>query len=321
MPVPVWLDTDPGIDDAVAIGLAARSPEIVLAGVSTTYGNTSVDKATRNARHLLQRVGRDDVPVWSGAAGPLCRPPQYAEETHGPEGFGYAGELPAWRPERVEAPQRLLTALATAPDPLHVVALGPLTNLALALALDAPLCRRQIAQMIWMGGSAGAPGNTTPVSEFNAWCDPEAVRAVLLHSRAPGDGSEGIPLSIVGLDVTRQMLLPAADVERACAGGAEVRWWGDLWRFYVEFHRQYEGLDGCILNDPLAVALLLHPEWGQALPVRVDVDCGDGLTRGQTICDRFGLTGKPANAAVYLSVDAGQAMRFSLQRATGGIDL
>jgi inosine-uridine nucleoside N-ribohydrolase len=346
MPIPVWIDTDPGIDDAVAIALAVRSPELAVAGLSTVYGNTSVGKATRNARHLLRRLGRDDLPVWAGAAAPLCRPARFAEETHGPEGFGYAAGLPPAAREAVEAPVRFLAHLRSAPEPVTVIALGPLTNLALALALDGPLCRRQVREIIWMGGSAGAPGNTTPVSEWNAWCDPEAARAVLLQTRpSPAAGAPtrdagaptrdagaptrnagaaapdaGISFRMVGLDVTRRMLLPAQAVARAGALGGEAPWWASLWQFYVEFHRQAEGLDGCIVNDPLAVALLLHPEWGDAAAMHVSVETAGDLTRGQTICDRWEMTRLPPNAAVYLAADGEAALRFSLERAMGGID-
>ncbi|MDF2627144.1 MAG: iunH [Symbiobacteriaceae bacterium] len=289
-----------------------------MLAVTTVYGNGEVQVTTRNARHLLERLGVRGVPVYAGAARPLVREPAVAVETHGEEGLGYAvvpegratgagagagGTLP------VEAPGALLRLLATAGEPVTVVALGPLTNLALALALDRDLCCRAIREIVWMGGSAGAPGNTTPVSEFNAWCDPEAARAVL---------ASPVPVRMVGLDATRCVFLPAALAARMAAHpDPEVRWWAEMWRFYVDFHRRSEGLEGCIMNDPLAVGLLVRPDLGRWAPMYVEVDCGWGLTRGQTICDRYGFTGRPATTQVCLEADGEGALALALDRALG----
>jgi purine nucleosidase len=310
MALPIIIDTDPGIDDALAIALAVRSPELNLLAVTTTYGNGPVVTTTRNARHLLRRLGAGGVPVYPGAQRPLVREPAFATETHGDQGLGYA-DVPDTEPVAgaVVAPGALLKLLADAAEPVTVVALGPLTNLALALALDRERCSRCIREIAWMGGSAGAPGNTTPVSEFNAWCDPEAARAVMDSS---------IPVRMVGLDATRCVFMGADLVERL-AGHAdpEVRWWAGMWRFYVEFHRRSERLEGCILNDPLAVGLLIRPELGRWAEMYVEVDTGWALTRGQTLCDRFGFAGRPANAAVCLEADGEGALRLALERALG----
>ncbi|HLN63902.1 MAG TPA: nucleoside hydrolase, partial [Symbiobacteriaceae bacterium] len=161
----------------------------------------------------------------------------------------------------------------------------------------------------WMGGSAGAPGNTTPVSEYNSWSDPEAALCVL---------ESGIPVRMVGLDATRCVFMPGALVERLRRhDDPEVRWWAEMWRFYVEFHERSERLSGCVMNDPLAIALLLDPGLGRWADMYVTVDCGPGLTRGQTICDRFGFAGRPANAAVCLEADGERALAMALERALG----
>jgi len=304
------IDTDPGIDDALAIALAVRSPELQVLALTTTYGNGEVGATTRNARHLLERLGAGQIPVYPGAARPLVRAPAVATDTHGDEGLGYAA-IPtrSKAAEAVEAPDAILRLLEGASEPVTVVALGPLTNLALALALDRQLCLRSIREIVWMGGSAGAPGNTTPVSEFNAWCDPEAARAVLDCT---------IPVRMVGLDATRCVFMDAALVDRLGAHpDPEIRWWADMWRFYVEFHRRSERLEGCIMNDPLAVGLLVRPELGRWAPMYVEVDCGWGLTRGQTLCDRFGFTGHTANARVCLEADGPGALALALERALG----
>ncbi|HYG59633.1 MAG TPA: nucleoside hydrolase [Symbiobacteriaceae bacterium] len=310
MPIPIIIDTDPGIDDALAIAMAVRSPELRVLAVTTVYGNAPVDVAARNALHLLQRLKVEGVTVYAGAARPLVRELACAVETHGEEGLGYAAVPPRLaQVPRVAAPQVIIRLLQGSPEPVTVVALGPLTNLALALALERERCLRSIREIVWMGGSAGAPGNTTPVSEFNAWCDPEAARCVL---------ESGIPIRMVGLDATRCVFMkaPLVDALRQHAD-PEIRWWAEMWRFYVDFHRRAERLEGCVMNDPLAVALLLRPALGKWQQMYVEVDCGWGLTRGQTLCDRFGMTGRPANASVCLQADGEAALALALERGLG----
>jgi len=311
MALPVIIDTDPGIDDALALALAVRSPELDLLAVTTTYGNATAAVTTRNARHLLERLGASGVPVRPGAARPLIRGLSVAADTHGEEGLGHAptpavGSVPG---PFVEAPLAMLEVLRQESRPVTIIALGPLTNLALALAIDRERCLQAIGEVIWMGGSAGAPGNTTPVSEFNAWCDPEAAYAVM---------EAGLPIRMVGLDATRCVFLPQETVERLWRHpDPEVRWWAEMWRFYVEFHQRSERLDGCIMNDPLAVALALRRDWGRWADMYVTVDCGWGLTRGQTLCDRFGHTGEPANASVCLEASGRDVLALALERALG----
>jgi purine nucleosidase len=304
---PVILDTDPGIDDALALAMAMRSPELRVLAITTVFGNGPVAITTRNAHHLLQRLGSSAVPVYAGAARPLVRDPVFAVETHGQEGLGHAALPPLSDSAlNVEAPQAILRVLAESEEPVTIVALGPLTNLALAIALDRTRFCDRVREVIWMGGSAGAPGNTTPVSEFNSWSDPEAVRAVL--------GSM-VPVRMVGLDATRSLVMPGAwaeEMERST--DPEIRWWAEMWRFYIEFHRQSERLEGCIMNDPLAIALLLQPDLVLWASMPVEVVCSDDLLRGQTLCDRFGFTGKRANAAVCLRADGDRALRLALQR-------
>jgi purine nucleosidase len=305
----VIIDTDPGIDDALAIALAVRSPELDVLALTTVYGNGPVAATTRNARHLLGRLGAPSIPVFAGAGRPLVREPAFALETHGEGGLGNASVPAVAEDLSVEAPGAMLSLLEEAGAPVTVVALGPLTNLALALALDRDLCRAAIGEVIWMGGSAGAPGNTTPVSEWNAWCDPEAARSVF---------ESGLPIRMVGLDATRCVLLESQVVD-GFAGHAdpEVRWWAQMWQFYVDFHRRSEKLEGCIMNDPLAVAVLLRPELGRFEPMYVEVDCGWALTRGQTLCDRFGLAGREANARVCLEAEGSAVLDLALARGLG----
>lgn len=269
--VPVVIDTDPGIDDALALLLAARWERCRLLAVTTTYGNTTLDLATRNARLVLARAGAEPL-VLQGWDRPLERPLVTAKETHGAEGIG---DLTGATPEPVyPSGSALRDALRAAREPVTLVTLGPLTNLALALRLDAGLVRAQVSRHVMMGGNLEAAGNTGPHSEFNVWCDPEAAEAVF----AAGLGTE-----MVGLDVTRQLVIPGAAVHAlATHADSDAQWLGRLLGFYVRFHEEVEGLRGAVINDPLAVALAVAPGLGTADPVPIAVDRSDGPLRGRT---------------------------------------
>jgi inosine-uridine nucleoside N-ribohydrolase len=269
---PLVIDTDPGIDDVLALILAARWPACDLRVVAASYGNTTLDRAARNARLALARGGRPDVMVLPGADRPLLRPLVTAKETHGPEGLGdHAAEAP---PLTHPSPGALRDALRAAREPVTLVTLGPLTNLAHALRLDPELVRARVRKHVMMGGSIAARGTASPAAEFNVWCDPEAAAEVF----AAGLGTE-----MVGMDVTRRLVIPAAAVAKL-AGHADpdAAWLGHLIGFYVRFHREYEQLAGAVINDPLAVALALEPGWGTAESVPVCVDRSAGEGRGRT---------------------------------------
>jgi inosine-uridine nucleoside N-ribohydrolase len=168
----------------------------------------------------------------------------------------------------------LRDALRAAGEPVTLVTLGPLTNLAMALRLEPGLVRSTVTRHVAMGGNIEAPGNTGPHSEFNVWCDPEAADEVL-RARL---GTE-----LVGLDVTRQLVIPETAVQALAAHpDPEARWFGQLLAFYVRFHRSQEGLAGAVINDPLAVALAVEPSWGRADSVPIRVDLSDGPLRGRT---------------------------------------
>jgi pyrimidine-specific ribonucleoside hydrolase len=296
--LPVLIDTDPGIDDMLALLLALASPELEVRGISISYGNTTVEQAYRNAVEILRRAGRRAT-LGVGARRPLKRPVAVARETHGASGLGYAPVPPAG--VILDFVKSLDRLLADQPQPVTLVTLGPVTSLALALRRDPALVRATVARHVAMIGTVAAPGNTTPHSEFNAWCDPEALDIVL---RAE------LPTALVGLDVTRRMVLPAAEVTRlARAGTAQARWISEALRFYVEFHRRAEGLDGCIVNDVLPIAALVHPGALAFEERRVAVDLDDGDCRGRTRLDPAG-----SRAVVATGVDVGIARRLLSER-------
>ena len=272
-PLPVIIDTDPGIDDMLALFLALASPELDVRGISVSYGNTVVEHAYRNAVEILRRAGRRTT-LGVGARRPLKRPLAVARETHGESGLGYAQLVPAGVIlDFVKSLERLL---AEQPQPVTLVTLGPLTSLALALRSDAELVRAKVARHIAMAGNIAAQGNTTRYSEFNAWCDPEALDVVL---RAE------LPTELVGLDVTRQAVLAPPEIARLAP---QARWIQDALRFYVEFHKRAEGLDGCIVNDIVPIAALINPSVLAFEEQRLVVDLEDGDHRGHTRVDPTG---------------------------------
>jgi purine nucleosidase len=301
-PTPLVIDTDPGIDDVLALLLAARWPRADLRAVTVTFGNTTLDFAVRNARLALRRAGHGAL-VLQGADRPLVRDLITAKETHGTEGIG---DLTGPPPEPVPpSSSALRDALRAVGEPVTLVTLGPLTNLAHALLLDPDLVHARVARHVMMGGNLDAAGNTGPHSEFNVWCDPEAADAVL-QARL---GTE-----MVGLDVTRQLVLPAAAVHRlATHDDPDAQWLGRLLGFYVRFHHEYEGLHGAVINDPLAVALALEPTWGWAEPVPVRVDRSEGELRGRTA---RGGAGDP-EVRVYRRFERGPVQALLLEHLFG----
>ena len=274
-----------------------------MATVCITYGNTTLERATRNARFVLARAP-SAAPVLIGWDRPLERPLVIAKETHGAEGLGDLRDLPP--PEPVApSPRGLLEALARAAGPVTLVTLGPLTNLALALREDTAAVRGRVVRHVMMGGNVAETGNTGPFSEFNVWCDPEAADEVF---RA------GLGTEMVGLDVTRRLVLPAAAVARlARHEDPDARWFGHLLGFYVRFHEEYEGLHGAVINDPLAVALALEPGWGRADRMPIAVDRSAGEQRGRT---RRGAAGDPL-VAVFGSVDVAPVHSLLLDHLFG----
>ncbi len=290
MTLPLVIDTDPGIDDSLALILAARCPNARLLALSVSYGNTTLDRATRNAHLVLERAGCP-APVFPGADRPLARPLVTAKETHGPEGLG--DHQPPAAPALAPTSTSILDALRAAGQPAVLVTLGPLTNLALALRNDPAFLRSRVVRHVAMGGNIAEAGNTVGLAEFNVWCDPEAAAEVF----AARLGTE-----LVGLDVTRRLVITAGAVHKLVShADADAQWLGRLLGFYVRFHEAYENLAGAVINDPLAVALALEPGWGAADAVPITVGLAAEAGRGET---RVGSPGDPL-VRVYRDVTLG----------------
>lgn len=295
MEKPVILDCDPGHDDAIAIILAMASPELDVLGVSTSAGNQTPDKTLRNALRVLTLLGRSDIPVAGGAHKPLVRELIIADNVHGESGLdGPDLPEPGFEPLPISGVELMARQLAESEQKVTLVPTGPLTNIALLLA-GYPQLHQKIERIVSMGGAAG-PGNWTPAAEFNILVDPEAAQIVY---------QSGLPITMCGLDVTHQAQVMAEDIERVRAVGNSVAVCvAELLDFFMIYHRHPRwGFEGAPLHDPCTVAWLLAPELFESRPCWVGIETQGEHTTGMTVVDRYGLSGRPANAEVLWGID------------------
>jgi inosine-uridine nucleoside N-ribohydrolase len=299
----IVLDCDPGLDDAIAILCAARFADLVA--ITTVTGNVSIDKTTRNAL-VVCRLAGIDVPVHAGAAEALVPHQHGAAEVHGESGLGGDVDIdPGCGPASSDAPGALC-ALARERDDLHLVAVGPLTNVALAIRRD-PSFAARLRSLTIMGGAVTG-GNVTSAAEFNIFIDPEAAAIVF---------DSGVPIRTVPLDCTHQVVARAhhATALREAATPTAT-FVADLLGHYGRLGAAI-GLAGLgALHDPCAVLSVVHPELFGFLPRRVDIELDGRLTRGMTVVDaRPSVRDDEQNALVALSVDAGRVLRLVLAAA------
>jgi len=288
----VILDCDPGHDDALAIVLACTSSALDLLGITTVAGNQTVDKTTHNALRVLTLIGAE-VPVARGAERPLIAELVTAPEVHGESGLDGA-ELPepAAAPIGEHAVEFIIRTVRGAPEPVVLVPTGPLTNVALALRL-APDIAGRIERIVLMGGAA-RDANATPAAEFNIYADPEAAHIVF---------TSGIPITMVGLDVTNRALLTPDEIASLSRGGSVRRAFAELLAFYGAANERLLGIRGAPLHDPLAVAYVIEPAVLVTEPTYVEVELRGEHTRGATVVDLYRVSGKPPNADVALDLD------------------
>lgn len=307
---PIILDVDTGVDDALAIALALRSPELQVMGITTVSGNVHLDQATANTLRTLDVLGAPAVPVVRGAAKPIAgHQAPTAAHVHGGDGLGgVSSKYPASSRQAAEgAPRFLLETIRRHPGVLTLVATGPLTNVALALRED-PETMRQLRAITVMGGALRVPGNVGPVSEFNFAVDPDAAAIVV---RA------GLPLVLVPLDVTEQVALTQDALEASGGEGSVARFVRDITAFTMQFHREREGVAGIFLHDPLAVGVVAEPSLVRDEAVPIDVECRGELTAGMVVADlRRRSQGKPATR-VCTGVDAPRFLELFLERVIG----
>ncbi|AKA18146.1 pyrimidine-specific ribonucleoside hydrolase RihA [Aeromonas hydrophila] len=295
MALPVILDCDPGHDDAIALILALASPELKVLAVTTSAGNQTPDKTLNNALRILTLLGRDDIPVAAGAPKPLARELIIADNVHGESGLdGPQLPDPGFAPVAMTALELMAKCLRESSEPVTLVPTGPLTNIALLLAAH-PELKSKIARIVLMGGAAG-PGNWTPAAEFNIYVDPQAADMVF---------KSGLPITMCGLDVTHEAQVVDEDIERVRAITNPVaQCVAGLLDFFMIYHRDPKwGFAGAPLHDPCTIAWLLAPALFHGVECRVDIETGGTHTSGMTVVDRYGLTGKAANALVLLGLD------------------
>ncbi|MGH3049080.1 MAG: nucleoside hydrolase [Gaiellaceae bacterium] len=301
MSTSIVIDCDPGHDDAIAILLALASPELELRGITTVAGNQTVDKTTRNALVVLEVAGRTEIPVAAGADAPLRRALRTAAHVHGESGLdGPVLPEPSARPVDAHAADFLAELIEPG---VVLVPTGPLTNVALLLERH-PDVRERLETIVWMGGSITG-GNVTPAAEFNAFVDPEAAAAVF---------ASGIPVTMVGLDVTHKALFTRDHAERLRGAGRAGRFVAELSDFFQLFHERVYGPLGSPIHDAMAVAHVLDPTLVETRHVNIAVETASELCDGRTVVDLRGVSGREPNADVGVDVDAARFLELLCSR-------
>jgi inosine-uridine nucleoside N-ribohydrolase len=288
----IMIDTDPGHDDAMALMLACKSPELDVLAVTTVCGNSTIENTTRNARYILDFIGQGDIPVYSGAAKPLTRDLIQAV-VHGASGL--EGIDPQNEPRLTDnAVDQILRLVKENPRELTIVALGPLTNVALAIQKD-PGVMRLVKQIVAMGGAIETAGNKNRVAEFNIFVDPEAADIVM---RFP------VPKILVPLDTCNHVQMRLTDFKKVTDTDLQsllVK----MMRLYIANLSKDAGVAAALMYDPLTVFYLLQPESCKTKPYNIQIETAGEYTRGMTVADRRTVTdGLAPNVTVVTDIQA-----------------
>jgi purine nucleosidase len=297
----VIIDCDPGHDDALALLLAAGDPRLRLLGVTTVAGNQTLDKTTRNAQRILALAGASGVPVAAGCDRPLVGELTVADDIHGASGLdGPDLDGPVAALAEGHAVELMRRLIAESPEPVTLIATGPLTNVALLLRTH-PTVAARLHRIVFMGGSTGR-GNTTPYGEFNIVTDPEAADIVL---------RSGLPLTMIGLDVTHQALATAQVIGEFRGLGSRLGTvCAELMTFFAGTYRQEFGFSDPPVHDPVAVACVLEPAIVRTVAAPVVVELAGPYTRGATVVDLHHRTGLAVNAEVAVGIDVAAFWRL-----------
>lgn len=265
-----------------------------------------MEKCLNNGLSLAELAGLHDIRIAAGACEPLVKSLSVAEETHGDGGLGYAKlPSPVLKPTTYFAHDLIIKEVKENPGQITLLCVGPMTNLALAL-LKAPEIAPLIKRIVAMGGAIHYPGNATPQSEYNVFCDPEAFQIVI---------AAGVDLTIVPLDVTYQCIFTTEHLYRIDKARGEIKSFiADSTRFYMEFHASYQSIMGCAINDPLAAAILIRPDLVTLRDYFVEVELRSETSKAKTIADHYGAMGKAPNAHVAMEVDVAGFMEFFIER-------
>ena len=297
--VPVLMDVDTGVDDALALMMAVKTERFHVVGITTVNGNVSLEQATLNTRKILHALNSDyanSIPVVTGADRPLMRPHFFEHHVHGRDGLGGALqdlELPPYKPHHLHAAAYIVEQAKQHQGELELIMTAPLTNLALAYQL-CPELPKLVKRVVVMGGALLTYGNVTPTAEYNIYVDPEAARIVV---------NAGFDLTMVGLDVTRQALLYEKHLQELDTTelGPVVR---QCMKDYMVRYEERNGVAACALHDPLAVGVAIDPTLVKMQLLHVDVETSSSLCDGQTVCDIQNRLGHTPNVKVCMEVDS-----------------
>lgn len=301
----IIIDTDPGVDDALAFLLALASPEIQLEALTTTQGNVTLELATRNALSILELAHASHVPVVAGSLVPLVQPLRASAYVHGASGIGNSIlPEPDHKSLAKHAVDYLIERVLAEPGELSIFPIGPLTNIAMAIRKE-PRFAKSVKELVIMGGAIHEAGNITPLAEFNIFVDPHAAH-IVFHS--------GIPITLIPLDVTHQCLLKEEHIDRLMKIDSPItRFIRDAVSVYFKFSYD-RGFAGCALHDPLTLATIIAPEFLTLKEYYVDVDHSGGAAMGKTFADVFRVTKNPSNMKVAMGVRGEEFIELFLQR-------
>ena len=307
----VIIDCDPGIDDSLAILLAVNSPELEILGITTCSGNVEAEMGAKNALKTLQICSSLDIPVYKGEEKPLKRDLVTAQDTHGEDGIGenFYEDVTEYKIKE-NGVDFIIDTLKNNKD-VSIIALGPLTNIAKAIMKDKKVFDN-LDEFVSMGGAFRIHGNCSPVAEFNYWVDPHAADYVYKNLSRK--------IHMVGLDVTRKIVLTPNIIEFINRLDKDIsKYITDITRFYIDFHWEQEGIIGCVINDPLAVAYFIDRSICSGFESYVEV-VEDGIAMGQSVVDEFNFYKNDNNAVVLTDVDEKKFMYMFLKRLFKGYE-
>ncbi|MBC3766182.1 nucleoside hydrolase [Neptunicella marina] len=291
----IIIDTDPGIDDAMAIFFAFQHPDFDVLGLTTVFGNVPVEMSANNALVLCEMAERSDVPVTMGMSRPLIgRASTYAHFVHGDDGFGNTGYIPAKTElDGRNSPQFIVDMVNKYPGEISLVPIGPLTNIAMAVRLD-PSIVSKVKRVVIMGGAAYVPGNVNPVGEANIWNDPWSAQIVF---------EQDWDVTMIGLDITNKLRYNQEFLDELEKGNSKLGGFVNrISQFYMDFYSKGQTTRDCRFHDVMTLVYILHPEWFETMKAKVMVSCED-MTRGHTICGPEGKgISEPWTSGPYVNV-------------------
>lgn len=300
----VIIDCDPGIDDSLAILLALNSPELEILGITVCSGNVPAKLGAKNALKALQMCDSLNIPVYIGEEYPLKRKLVTAQDTHGEDGIGenFYEDVEA---QILEGGVEFIIDTLRNNEDVSIIALGPLTNIAKALMKDKGVFSK-LDEFVSMGGAFKSHGNCSPVAEFNYWVDPHGAEYVYKHLSKK--------IHMVGLDVTRKIVLTPNIIEFINRLDKPIaKYITEITRFYIDFHWNQEGIIGCVINDPLAVAYFIDRNLCSGFNSYVEI-VEEGIAIGQSIVDEYDFYQKPQNTYILTKVNEKEFMKMFLKR-------